>query len=66
MTDFEDMGRRAFKRGINAPALDPEFMKAIPPGPIGSAISHLNAWNRGWGRANIDEPLPPLSRRRRK
>lgn len=53
--------RRAFEYGAaayragkpRAAALDQAFLKSLKPGPIGSAIPALEAWNSGWDQANL-------------
>lgn len=58
---FEAMGKAAFDRGVMcAPAMDLELapeIKLMSTGkPVGATIGLLDAWIRGWTRANLDAP----------
>jgi len=66
-TAFE-MGVRAFHKGINAPAMDPEFMSdltalRLPVGGGGEAL--LRAWVRGHNREMMKVVNAPLESRSR-
>lgn len=45
-----EYGKRAFARGINASALDAEFIKTLPSNGV---IPHLKGWMRGWAEAHV-------------
>lgn len=57
--EAEQLGRKAFERGISsASALDKEFMDRLPDRePDTSAIPLLDAWIKGWTKANLEAPL---------
>lgn len=45
-----EYGKRAFARGINAPALDSEFMKTLTPN---GNLGRLKEWTRGWTETHV-------------
>ncbi|NIT79649.1 MAG: hypothetical protein GWN58_33365 [Anaerolineae bacterium] len=54
--DYKAMGRKAFKKGINAPAQDPAFMKSLQSGgQVGDALKPLEDWQAGWMEAQRKE-----------
>lgn len=54
-----ELGRKAFEEGRSAvPALDPELAKMYDG--RGDVILVLEAWIRGWHRANAAAPVPGL------
>ncbi len=56
-----ELGVKAFKAGINAPAIDQSLMsllkKANPSGEVGgsggSSIKLMKAWSKGWHKTNL-------------
>ena len=54
-TTSYEYGQRAHAAGINAPALDKEFLATLPTGPVGTTIPAMKEWNRGWTEANLAE-----------
>lgn len=57
LTPYE-YGQRAYAAGINAPALDKEFLATLPSGPIGATTPAMMEWHRGWTKANLAAPCP--------
>ena len=51
----ESLGRIAFGKGINASCLDKDMMALFAGRPVGDprSIPELDAWNRGWHKANV-------------
>lgn len=51
----EELGRKAFQSGMMAAsALDKDFIKMLRGNEVGEAIQLLEAWSRGWHKANLE------------
>lgn len=65
LAEFEEMGRKAFAEGRMAvPWGDPVFsarLRELTKGkPVGFAVDILDAWSRGWHRANVAASVPEM------
>lgn len=58
ITLAESLGEKAFKNGIIAPAHDKEFLKIIEGSKVGETKPYLEAWNKGWTKANLHDTRP--------
>jgi len=64
----EALGKRDFKKGVMAvPAKSKRVWAALKHcDGTKATIKFLDAWSRGWHRANLAEPVPGLGRSRRR
>lgn len=53
--EFEEMGKRAYHKGINAAAMDPTYRTATTGRKVGDKrnVPELKSWNKGWTIENL-------------